>query len=52
MIISGTTTQVNTDNVVEVIGEIVNQTNIALNKNADFMEGYIEAVGAEQDATF
>ena len=52
MIISSTTTQVNTDNVVEVIGEIVNQTNIALNKNAEFMAGYIEAVGAEQDAEF
>lgn len=52
MIISGTTTQVNTDNVVEVIGEIVNQTNIALNKNAEFMAGYIEAVGAAQDTTF
>lgn len=52
MIISGTTTSINTDNVVEVVGEIVNQTNIALNKDAAFMEGYVEAVGSEQEATF
>lgn len=48
MIISGEDTSLNTNNIVEIFGEIVKRTNIYLNADSKFMDGYHLAVGSQE----